>query len=95
MAATAYSSRRLRLAGKPMVPGTAPPDTLPVSYMAGIPASDAKAYPVRSDTVLTKFPPTLLLAGGRDFAGTADARELWREPDRSRTITLSIGGFRR
>jgi acetyl esterase/lipase len=58
----------LAAGGKPMVPGNTLPDTLPVSYMAGIPASDANAYPVRSDTVLAKFPPTLLLAGGRDFA---------------------------
>lgn len=53
---------------KPMVPGTTLPDTIPTSYLAGVPASDTGAYPVTSDRVLARFPPTLLLAGSRDFA---------------------------
>lgn len=53
---------------KPMVPGTALPDTIPTSYLTGVPPSNTEAYPVQSDRVLARFPPTLLLAGSRDFA---------------------------
>lgn len=47
------------------------PDILPTPYMAGIPASDTTAYPLAHDTTTANMPPTLLLAGGRDFAVSA------------------------
>lgn len=42
--------------------------TLSGSYMAGIPQDDAAAYPLLSASETARFPPTLLLAGSRDFA---------------------------
>ncbi len=47
------------------------PSTLPTAYLADIPASDAAAYPLSSDAETRAMPPTLLLAGGRDFAVSA------------------------
>lgn len=58
---------------KPMVPGTTLPDTIPTSYLSSVAASDTEAYPVQSDRVLARFPPTLLLAGSRDFAASVMA----------------------
>lgn len=61
----------------PALAGTAPPAvpalpaTLPVSYMDGVPANDPLAYPLSSDAQVKAMPPTLLLAGGRDFAVSA------------------------
>ncbi|MCP3734315.1 alpha/beta hydrolase [Sphingomonas sp. RP10(2022)] len=61
----------------PALAGTAPPAipalpaTLPVGYMDGVPASDPLAYPLASDAQIKAMPPTLLLAGGRDFAVSA------------------------
>ncbi|MFC0205354.1 alpha/beta hydrolase [Novosphingobium soli] len=54
-------------------PLTAPalPATLPTPYMAGVPAGDAAAYPLDSAEETRAMPPTLLLAGGRDFAVSA------------------------
>lgn len=49
-------------------PAGPPPRTLHTQYMAGVPTSDAAAYPLLSETETRHFPPTLLLAGGRDFA---------------------------
>ncbi|ATY31070.1 alpha/beta hydrolase [Sphingomonas psychrotolerans] len=46
------------------------PPTLTTSYLAGVPANDAYAYPLLSDTQTGAMPPTLLLAGGRDFAAS-------------------------
>lgn len=37
-------------------------------YMDGVPISDPRAYPMLSDEEVGAMPPTLLLAGGRDFA---------------------------
>lgn len=53
--------------GPPMISGPLP-DVLPTAYMAGVPASDAAAYPLADKAETKTFPPTLLLAGGRDFA---------------------------
>lgn len=55
--------------GAPLAAG-ALPDTLPTPYM---PASvhGAAAYPLASDAEVKAMPPTLLLAGGRDFAASA------------------------
>lgn len=63
------------LAG-PIAEGTAPPTgplprLLPTAYMAGITADDAAAYPLLSEAETKHFPPTLLLAGSRDFATSA------------------------
>ncbi len=44
---------------------------LPTVYMQGVPATDALAYPLLSDDETREMPPTLLLAGGRDFAVSA------------------------
>ena len=58
----------------PAIAGDAPPPipvlppTLPVSYMEGVAASDPLAYPLASPDETRAMPPTLLLAGGRDFA---------------------------
>jgi acetyl esterase/lipase len=47
------------------------PNILPTAYMAGVAASDPQAYPLSSDIETASMPPTLLLAGGRDFAVSA------------------------
>ena len=65
-----YSGDSPYLAGlAPTGPGTQPlPDILPTPYMAGVSRDDAAAYPLTSDAETALMPPTLLLAGGRDFA---------------------------
>ena len=69
-----YSGDSPYLAGP--VTGGAPraasalPATLATAYMAGVPASDATAYPLLSDAETRAMPPTLLLAGSRDFAAS-------------------------
>ncbi|MEH6487965.1 alpha,alpha-trehalase TreF [Hyphomonas oceanitis] len=63
--------------GPAMTGGTPPPpsaaDTIgiPNPYMAGVALDDPEAYPATDKAVIAKFPPTLLLAGGRDFAASA------------------------
>ena len=47
------------------------PGVLPTTYMEGVGADDARAYPLTSDAETALMPPTLLLAGGRDFAVSA------------------------
>ncbi|MBX3595056.1 MAG: alpha/beta hydrolase fold domain-containing protein [Sphingomonas sp.] len=47
------------------------PDTLPTAYLAGVPAADDRAYPLLSDAQTRAMPPTLMLAGSRDFAVSA------------------------
>lgn len=47
------------------------PDVLPLPYMQGVAPGDAAAYPLVSDAEVKAMPPTLLLAGGRDFAASA------------------------
>ena len=44
---------------------------IPNPYMAGVALNDPEAYPATDPAVLARFPPTLLLAGGRDFAVSA------------------------
>lgn len=56
--------------GKPLPEGAALPDTLPSVYMTGVAADNPLAYPIASRAVLAKFPPTLHLAGSRDFAAS-------------------------
>ena len=57
--------------GGAALPLPALPAVLPVSYMAGVPASDPLAYPLTAPAQIKAMPPTLLLAGGRDFAASA------------------------
>jgi epsilon-lactone hydrolase len=60
------------LNGKPAPAATAPgapPPTAP--YLAKAKRDDPLAYPAASAKVLAQFPPTLLIAGGRDFSASA------------------------
>ncbi|PQM27105.1 alpha/beta hydrolase [Sphingopyxis lindanitolerans] len=59
------------ITGGAALPVPALPDVLPLPYMQGIEASDTTAYPLVSETAVKAMPPTLLLAGGRDFATSA------------------------
>ena len=59
------------ITGGAPLPAPALPDVLPLSYMQGVAASDAAAYPLTSAAETSAMPPTLLLAGGRDFATSA------------------------
>ncbi len=73
--AAGFSGDSPYLAG-PIAEGTAPPSgplpkLLPTAYMAGVEGGDAAAYPLLSDAEIKAFPPTLLLAGSRDFAASA------------------------
>lgn len=56
--------------GRPL-PVARLPDVIPTGYMANVPISDAIAYPLLSPEETRAMPPTLLLAGGRDFAASA------------------------
>ena len=47
------------------------PATLTNPYMEAVPASDCAAYPLTCEGDIAKMPPTLLLAGSRDFAASA------------------------
>lgn len=58
------------LDGKPF-PLPELPAALPVSYMEGISPTDPFAYPLSDPATTRTMPPTLLLAGGRDFAVSA------------------------
>ena len=49
------------------MPVTTPPTS---PYLAGVPSSDVRAYPLLSDAATRAMPPTLLLAGSRDFAAS-------------------------
>ncbi|RSU17835.1 alpha/beta hydrolase [Sphingomonas koreensis] len=73
--AAGFSGDSPYLAG-PIAEGTVPPagplpKLLPTAYMAGVAGEDAAAYPLLSDAEIKAFPPTLLLAGSRDFAASA------------------------
>lgn len=59
------------LSGTPPTVSGSMPEVLPTLYMEGIAPSDTAAYPLRSDVETAAFPPTLLLAGSRDFAVSA------------------------
>ena len=62
--------------GQATTGGTAPPPAaaasigIPNPYMEGVALDDPEAYPATDDAVIARFPPTLLLAGGRDFAAS-------------------------
>jgi monoterpene epsilon-lactone hydrolase len=51
-------------------PEMAGPGPLPVPYLQGVALDDPLAYPAASDQVLRCFPPTLMMAGGRDFTSS-------------------------
>jgi len=73
--AAGFSGDSAYLAG-PIAEGTAPPTgplppLIPMPYMAGAAGDDAAAYPLLSEAETRLFPPTLLLAGSRDFAASA------------------------
>lgn len=49
-------------------------------YFSGVDAHDPLAFPIESPALLARFPPTLLLAGSRDFAASSETvmhRRLW------------------
>ncbi|MDO7841821.1 alpha/beta hydrolase [Sphingomonas immobilis] len=65
-----YTGDSLLLSGP--LTGAAPVTTPPVSpYLTGVPLTDARAYALLSDDATRAMPPTLLLAGSRDFAASA------------------------
>lgn len=73
--AAGFSGDSAYLAG-PIAEGTAPPTgplprLIPMPYMAEAAGNDAAAYPLLSEAETRLFPPTLLLAGSRDFAASA------------------------
>ncbi len=60
----------------PITKGLAPaatvlPATIPSPYMANVSQGDAFAYPLDNGASTSAMPPTLLLAGGRDFSASA------------------------
>lgn len=58
--------------GQPVPPASAAAmQGIPGAYMGKAALTDPMAYPDASDAVLRRFPPTLLLAGGRDFSASA------------------------
>lgn len=60
-------------------PEQAGPAPVPMPYLAGVAMSDPLAYPANSEEALRCFPPTLQIAGSRDFAAsmlTAQHRRL-------------------
>lgn len=59
------------ITGGDVLPFPALPPTIPNPYMAGVAPQDARAYPLGSEAEIAAMPPTLLLAGGRDFAVSA------------------------
>lgn len=64
-----YISRAITGGGASMA--AALPDVIPSPYMADVPAGDPIAYPLTANAQIRTMPPTLLLAGGRDFAASA------------------------
>jgi epsilon-lactone hydrolase len=68
-------------AGQPAIPpGGKPLQLAGLPYFKGIDPHDPLVFPMASPKLLAKFPPTLLLAGSRDFAAssmTTMQRRLW------------------
>ncbi|MDE2111821.1 MAG: alpha/beta fold hydrolase [Alphaproteobacteria bacterium] len=69
------------LAGQPPVPPGGKPLLLSaLPYFKGVDAHDLLAFPIQSPKLLAAFPPTLLLAGSRDFSVSSETmmqRKLW------------------
>jgi len=60
------------LTGQPPVPAGGKPLLLSnLPYFAGVDPHDPLAFPIVSQELLAKFPPTLLLAGSRDFSASS------------------------
>ena len=69
------------LAGRPATASGGKPLLLAdLPYFGGVAVHDALAFPLESPQLLAKFPPTLLIAGSRDFAASSETimqRRLW------------------
>lgn len=69
------------LSGQPPIPPGGKPLLLSgLPYFSEVDAHNPLAYPSESPELLAKFPPTLLLAGSRDFAASSETlmqRRLW------------------
>jgi epsilon-lactone hydrolase len=64
----------------PVPPGARPMLLEQMPYFKGVGAGDPLAFPIESDALLRQFPPTLLIAGSRDFAASSETlmqRRLW------------------
>jgi monoterpene epsilon-lactone hydrolase len=64
----------------PVPPGGRPMLLAQMPYFKGVGAGDPLAFPIESDALLRQFPPTLLIAGSRDFAASSETlmqRRLW------------------
>ena len=64
----------------PVPPGGRPMLLEQMPYFKGVGAGDPLAFPIESDALLRQFPPTLLIAGSRDFAASSETlmqRRLW------------------
>lgn len=59
------------LAGQPIPPGGKPLHLMDLPYFAGADSSNPLVFPINSQAVLAKFPPTLLLSGNRDFSASS------------------------
>lgn len=59
------------LAGEKMPPATGLRREIPNPYLAGVSPIDCVAYPLTCGETTAAMPPTLLLAGSRDFAASA------------------------
>jgi acetyl esterase/lipase len=57
--------------GQPIPPGSKPLHLTDLPYFQGVDPKDPLVFPIVSRAVLAKFPPTLLLAGSRDFAASS------------------------
>lgn len=62
------SSYTGNLLGDGEVPRAAAPGGVTIGYMRGAARDDPNAFPASNDAVLKRFPPTLVIAGTRDFA---------------------------
>lgn len=58
-------------AGQPIPPGGKPLQLVDLPYFQGVNPHDPLVFPIESKDVLAKFPPTLLLAGDRDFTASS------------------------
>jgi len=55
----------------PVAPGAKPLLLASLAYFQGVSPEDPLAFPAVSQKILAQFPPTLLLAGSRDFAASS------------------------
>lgn len=58
-------------AGQPIPAGGKPLHLVDLPYFQGVDPHDPLVFPIESRAVLAKFPPTLLLAGNRDFTASS------------------------